>query len=333
MKSSTVCFLLFALTLSYGCGDRKVGSSQVLNILLQNEAGENLNQLSGLTRFEQNFVFVSQKQHRLYIADIGQTVNNGNDPLNLKPINIVGEVPVLPSWESAVIYREGQTAKVFLTHEHTGEKDQGDFHGLYYGEFQGELSALNTLTVRAIDVNLPLNQHPQIPIGDRGDFGFESLVKLKNGNVLLVSEMDGSDALIYSETGLVSPISIDRHGLRVSDFAVTSGENCFVATSFCYKHDPVCETVPEQSTLKLASFVLKQDRLVLTSQLDLTDSYISIPTLDNNDYGLFNAEGVTVLDGKFYIVNDNQPGNGVGSYLKHWPDVTIDEKQCKLGLL
>jgi hypothetical protein len=65
--------------------------------------------------------------------------------------------------------------------------------------------------------------------------------------------------------------------------------------------------------------------------MDVSQHYLSLTSLDGERQGVYNAEGVAYFAGDIYVVNDNQPGNGVGSYLMRWANVAVDEHTCTLA--
>jgi len=326
MESSKILKLIFFFAL-VGVSTFTTAKTN-LGVLLQDRDDNILTQVSGLTHFKDTFYFVSQEEHKLYFAHQSELLEKKPDIIKLKFIELNGDIPEDASWEAAAFAQNESGIEIYMTYEHTGEDGVGNFHGVYKGKFSENTNQPITLT--PISTELPLNS--AIPAPENHNFGYEALTALNNGQLLLISEMDGQNALNITELGEIKDVVISNHGLRVSDMTKTSNPSCFITTSFCYKHDPVCQKNNDKTSLKLAAFFYNQQnqQLTLNSLVDLSQQYLSIPISDGETLDLYNAEGITLVDNDVFVVNDNRPSNGVGTYFQHWRDITVDQKHCKV---
>ena len=298
------------------CGFAK--EATVPQIELLDETGVALEQVSGLTRFDNLLLFVAQKQHRLYYTDTESAMRlftQSNASLRLSHIELEGAFPKEASWEAVAIARQGKVHHIYLSYEHIDEVDS--FHKIFRGKIAREEEGLQVSFMTAFSQALAVNSNPNIKPEDRTNFGYESMIwDDKSERLLLMSELDGAPALWLDDKGVPQAMVTNKHGMRLSDMTGSDDNSCQILVSFCYKFDPVCEKRNGESKLTLAKASIVDSQFAIDDSIDISARYLDIETKDATQTGVYNAEGITFYQGQLLMVNDNIPGKGVTTALR-----------------
>ena len=323
--------LIFTL---FACGSTRQLSSSVdnLEIMLTDGKGQGLEQVSGLTQFENYLFFVAQKHNSLFYIDTETALaamKLGLKFLALEQLELTGQLPAEGSWEAVTIASVGGKDTVFLSYEHLGGDAANSAHKVYSGEVELRGGQPTLSKFRPFSQALPIAVDTRILSEDRTNFGYEAVTwSQRHERLLLVPELTGLSALLIADEQAPNSLFTGAHGLRISDLTQLTGSQCLLGVSFCYRDDPICHKNGSESALSLAMIELHQNSIKVTDVYDISDKYLEIDSLNGTQKGVYNAEGITQASDMLFMINDNKPGVGVGTVLKTMSLPLIQNENC-----
>lgn len=306
-----------------------IDSDKVLSLQLYDEKTQNIPQISGMTRFKEWLLFVSQEQHKVYyasVADINEALEHHEVSITLKHIALTGELPLKPSWEALEVVGGDQIQTLVLSHEHNGKNGDAPFHQLFsaavFSASDPKVFSLGHTT--PLGENLPFFRDKQGFTQPYTNFGYEAIFWLPySERIILMPELSRREAYSIDKINQITHLEVAPHGYRISD-AAPLGQHCVAITSFCYKDDPICEKSDGKSSLKLAVFKLEEKRLKLLDERVLPNHMLKYQLS-----WLYNAEAIAIHGTYLYLVNDNRPGKNAKSVLRRLPNPFTEQPQCR----
>ncbi|MBU2883015.1 hypothetical protein KO525_01815 [Psychrosphaera sp. B3R10] len=291
------------------------------SVLIRDESGAAIHQISGMTKLSSMFLFVSQENHKLFYVSkkhVDSVFEENAEILQLKSIMLTGDLPKKPSWEGIVIGFSDNKNYLFLSHEHNGNDGDAQFHQIYRAvlDFDDAKQTLQLGVVKPFSKPLPFLQPQGKTIKESTNFGYEAMLWQGDGQkLLLLPELSSRPAISLNKFGEQQDIEMSQHGFRISD-ATHIYDQCAIITSFCYKNDPICEKQNKRSKLVLASIQLDSEQIVFNKTVNISEQHLQTNISKNSYPALFNAEGIVMDNGYVYLVNDDNPGNGAFTQLK-----------------
>lgn len=327
---NTVVALMIILSITYVQAADK-------SVLIRDNSGAAIHQISGMTKIGSMFLFISQENHKLYYVSkkhVESVFDENYEVLQLNSLPLVGELPHKPSWESIVIGLSDDQNYLFLSHEHNGHDGDVQIHQIYRAalNFNEEAQTLELGVVEAFGKPLPFLQPSGKTIKESTNFGYEAMMwQSESQQLLLLPELSSGPAVYLDSAGTQKDKKISQHGFRISDASIINNQ-CAIITSFCYKNDPICEKRNKRSKLVLASIRIDENKVAIKNTVDISALHLQTDISINNTPALFNAEGIAVDNDYVYLVNDDRPGNGAFSQLKRLslPKTLINDCQSQI---
>lgn len=309
-------------------------------LILQDEKGNMLSQVSGLGKFDKWLVVLVQDKNALYLAEQKQLSNaftQKQQSIRLKPVTIMMDELQTSSWEAVEFATVDDKHYIFLFHEHDFD---GDNHQVYSAQVQLKQSEFTLSKLNKLGPALPLLQSDKISLARRENYGYEAIVWQPNSQqLLLLPELKTQPKFTLDLAGNLRPAGIAEHKLRASDLTSVSNQ-CAIATSFCYQSgsftDALCEGNNGSPKLSLATFRKSQTHLKLVDTIDATKQLM--PVGYDPDYSssvekarTFNAEGIVSFQDGFLLANDNKPQGKSRSVLRYVSGITVDPISCEFN--
>lgn len=331
----TLLFVLFTLP---WLAQAKVSFSE---LMLQDETGKMLSQVSSLTKFKNWIVVLVQDKNTLYIVDeheLRLAFEANRAKIQLSPITLPIDKSTLAttSWEAIEFAEVDQQAHLFLFHEHDSE---GDNHQIFSAQVQLHDRGFKVQPLQKLGEPLPLLQNDAISLSRRENYGYEAIVwSPLSQQLILLPELRTQPKYALSLNGERQSLGLAKHNLRASDMA-SINNHCAITTSFCYQSkgfkDALCEGNNGTPKLSLATYRISKSNIQLTSSVDYTKDLLAVgydPSYSTSQAQArtFNAEGITQFANGFLLVNDNKPQGKARSVIRYLTGVVVDSVQCKI---
>lgn len=315
-------------------------SLQYKELILQDEAGKMLSQVSGLGRFNDWVVVLVQDQDNLYVIrdeQLAIAYEHKKQSIQLTSIPLLVNGLKTASWEAVEFATVGNKNYIFLFHEHDYE---GDSHQIYSAEVKMDDNGFVVSELEVLGPTLPLLQNEELSLARRENYGYEAIVWDHNSErLLLLPELKTQPKFSLNLAGELKALSNANHELRASDLTSISNQ-CAIATSFCYQSDSftdaLCIGNAGTPKLSLASFAILDEGLTLIDSNDHTKDLM--PVGFDPEYSTsqelgrtFNAEGIVGFSNGFLLANDNKPQGKSRSVLRYVTGIEVNPSSCKLN--
>lgn len=313
-------------------------SSPYKELLLQDEKGKMLSQVSGLGKFSDWVVVLVQDQDDLYVIrsdQLASAYEQKQESIRLTPVTLNIEGLQSASWEAVEFAKVNGKNYVFLFHEHDYE---GDNHQIYSAEVNLGPDGFNIAQLKKLGPTLPLLQNKDLSLDRRENYGYEAIVwDINSQRLLLLPELKTQPKYALSLSGELLPLMSASHNLRASDLTSISNQ-CAIATSFCYQSDSfsdaLCTGNGGSPKLSLATFAISADGLSLVETQDHTKDLMPVGFDPNYSTSsslgrTFNIEGIVGFDNGFLIANDNKPQGKSRSVLRFLTEIDVNPESCE----
>lgn len=307
-------------------------------LILNDNNGQMLSQVSGLGRFNEWVVVLVQDRNDLYVIkdeQLTQAFEQKQKSIRLQPVKLEVEGLKTASWEAIEFASVGGKYYVFLFHEHDYD---GDNHQVYSAEVKPELTDFKVSKLERLGQPLPLLQSEEISLARRENYGYEAIIwDNKIERLLLLPELKSQPKFALTLSGELSELNTASHELRASDLTLVA-QQCAIATSFCYQSDTftdvLCTGNGGSPKLSLASFKITNEGLQLVESKDHTKDLMPVgfdPDYSNSSElsRTFNAEGIVDFNGGFLLANDNKPQGKSRTVIRYLADIKLEPKSCK----
>ncbi len=307
-------------------------------LILENEKGEMLSQVSGLGKLDRWIVVLVQDQNTLYIEEekkLASAFSSKAERIRLIPVQIKMDELTTVSWEAIEFAKVGGEIYAFFFHEHDFDGDQ---HQIYFANVKNDGNSFSFSKLKKLGPALPILQNKNFSLDRRENYGYEAIVwDQVNEALLLLPELKSQPKFSLSLSGRLTKLGTAEHELRASDLSNVS-KQCAIATSFCYQSksfsDALCQGNNGSPKLSLATFMKTTAELKLIDTRDFTQELMPVgydPAYSSakEKARTFNAEGVVTFQNGFLLANDNKPQGKSRSVLRYIPDLSIDAETCR----
>ena len=315
-------------------------SLQYSELLVKNEKGEMLKQVSGLARFNDWIVVLVQDENAIYVAKENTLANAFYEPkstsINLTPIKIKMDQLQTVSWEAVEFASVNGTDYIFLFHEHDFD---GDNHQVYFSEVKTQGQSFRLSKLKPLGQALPILQNEGLSLSRRENYGYEAIIwDPLTERLLLLPELKTQQKIALDLNGKQTMLEMATHELRASDVTSVSNQ-CALVTSFCYQSngfsDVLCSGNNGSPKLSLASFSISKSGLTQRSSKDLTEQLMSVgyaPDYTGIKEGArtFNIEGIVNFQNGFLVANDNIPQSKARTVLRYVTGINVNPDTCAL---
>ena len=309
-------------------------SVDAYELILQNQDGKMLSEVSGVTNYKGFIFFVVQKADVIYFVqerELDEAFNQNHKALKLNPIKLTGKLPEFISWEAIAFGVKDKNHYLFLSHEHD---TKGDVHQLYQALVSFNNNSVTIANLDPFGKPLPIATNKEISLERAVNYGYEAIVWDESRQRLIaVPELAEQLVVRISDKVEIEGFVSSTHIFRLSDMDAVS-DSCAIFSSFCYTSDKVCETRNDTSVLSIVTAKLHPNNLERIDSKDITSSYLAVgfnPEINaRKDKGrLFNAEGITSFKDGVLLVNDNTPRGQARTVVRYLPGISVNKNTCR----